>query len=128
MGKMHFPHHYSSSTMRGSGSGRRRQRVSTKVRRYIDKMRDKLHREEKGYRDVPAGFGISSDSKIQLLLEAEPAASVRRPPSLQLFNENDTVRSSRHVYYKTFTAPGGCTTSAAKRHSLIYVMNLEEMF
>lgn len=110
-------------TMRKSG---RRKRVSTKVKHYMDKVTNKLHRKSQEYSDIPPGFALSSDSQIQLLLESDPRVTRRRPPSLHLFDENDTIRTTKHVYYKTFTPPEGC--KIGKRPGSLFVTTLNEMF
>lgn len=111
-------------TMRKSG---RRKRVSTKVRHYMDKVTNKLHRRNQEYSDIPPGFALSSDSQIQLLLESDPRVTGRRrPPSLHLFDENDTIRTTKHVYYKTFTPPEGY--KIGKRPESLFVTTLNEMF
>lgn len=89
-------------------SAKRRQRVSNKVRQYVERARNKLHRRDRENLDVPPGFALCTDSQIQLLLELDQPISRRRTPSLRLFDENDTVRSTKHVYYRTFTPPKEC--------------------
>lgn len=95
--------------------GRRRRRVSVRFKRYMDKVRHKLQvNERETYEDVPRGFALSSDSQIQLQLEDEDQQfragcrrnscwiQVRRPPSLQLFDELEVGAA----YFKSFSPPG----------------------
>lgn len=88
--------------------------MSTRFRRYVDKVKDKWKTGRRGSRsdEVPRAFALSTDSQIQLQLEydVEPfrrnsCIPVKRPPSLKLFEDDEVIP----VYLKSFTPPAAKT-------------------